>query len=632
MTPPQHTNTAPPAATRTSGNSSGSSRKKPGTGAKKRAAGPVPIDWEAGHGTVSGPLAMAANAAGAAAFGTATGVPATWPLAIAAAGAVGHGLIAPWRRGATGATYGARLAGWAIGGTWSASVIASDPRHWTGSGFGWAAGTLAAGALVAHGLAAEAELQEEARDEDARAEVARAENASRWALANEWVDRIERVTNIRVAVVALAQRPDGTGFALEVALPDGITASRLAGFNVALAEAARLPVGCLVQVVPTIIQGQVLIEVDTQDASDRVQSYGEDFSPLSVLTGIPWFLGRDSKPVPVFLREACALILAPPGGGKSTLLDAVFAGFCRCPDALTWAIDLGKNGNAARAFINPWLESTGVLAPPPGADRLPGGIRPGIDWVAADAETALIMLSVALALGEWRLGAYAELMRRADTTLLPVSAKILFLTILVDEGAEILGYTGSDPVKKKLKELLLRIMQTLRAMGIRLVLTAVDGNLTVLGDSQIRKSSNVRIALTATDPEGAGTAKLFPGLRGIDRKQLLAKGAGVAEATTDPGGFGRIPMRTFKTAPSFARAAVAATNSWRASLEPEAVRMIAARFGDVYDRRWERRTWAGCSATPRRRPRRRPPPAPVAGWSRCRGGTAAPQNRHRPGA
>lgn len=49
-----------------------------------------------------------------------------------------------------------------------------------------------------------------------------------------------------------------------------------------------------------------------------------------------------------------------------------------------------------------------------------------------------------------------------------------------------------------------------------------------------------------------------------------------------------MPIRTFKTVPSFARAAVAATNSWRASLEPGAVKMIAAQFGDVYDRRWEK--------------------------------------------
>ncbi len=588
MTPPQRTDTAPATGNRTSG---GNSRKKPGTTTKKkRTPTPVPIDWEAGHGTVSGPLAMAANAAGAAAFGTAVGVPATWPLAIAAAGAVGHGLIAPWRRGVTGATYGARLAGWAIAGAWSAGVIASDPRHWTGASFGWAAGTLAAGGLVVYGLAVEADLQQEAADEDARAAAKREANAARWAIANQWVDLIKQVTNVTVTPVALAQRPDDTGFALEVTLPAGVTAARLAGFNVALAEAARLPVGCMVQIVPTITQGHVLIDVDTEDTSDRVQPYGDDFSRLSVLTGIPWFLDRNSKPVNVFMREACALVLAPPGGGKSTLLDAILAGYCRCPDALTWVIDLGKRGNAARAFVTPWLESTGQLPPPPGTDRLPGDIKPGVDWVAADAETALAMLNIAEALNTWRLSAYAELMRRADTTLLPVSARIPFLTILVDEGAELLGYSGTDPVKRKLKEQLVRIMQTTRAMGIRLVLTAVDGNLTVLGDSQVRKFSNVRVALTSTDAEGAGTAKLFPGLRGIDRKQLLAKGAGVAEAVTDPGGFGRMPIRTFKTAPSFARAAVAATNSWRASLEPGAVNMIAAQFGDVYEQRWARKS------------------------------------------
>src|SRR2546423_353936 len=437
MTPPQSTDTAPAAKDRPSG---GTGRKKPATTTKKRNASSQPkgpVDWGAGHGTVSGPLAMAANAAGAAAFGTALGVPATWPLVVAAAGAVGHGLIAPWRRGATGATYGARLAGWAIAGAWSAGVIASDPRHWTGSGFGWAVGTLAAGTLVAHGLASEAELQEEARDEDARSAAKREANAARWAIANEWVDRVEQVAHVRVTPVALAQRPDGTGFALEVALPTEITASRLATFNVALAEAARLPVGCMVQIVPTITQGHVLIDVDTVNTADRVQPYGDDVSQPSVLTGIPWCLDRNSKPVNVFLREACALIPGPMGSGKTTLLDTILAGFCRCPDVLTWVIDLGKKGDAARSFVTPWLESQGVIPPPPNTDRLPEGIRPGVDWVAADPDTALTMLRVAKAIAAWRLIAYAELMPRADTKLLPASARIPFIEIIVDEGGEL---------------------------------------------------------------------------------------------------------------------------------------------------------------------------------------------------
>ncbi len=590
MTPPQSTDTAPAAKDRPSG---GTGRKKPATTTKKRTAGSpepkVPIDWEAGHGTVSGPLAMAANAAGAAAFGTALGVPATWPLVVAAAGAVGHGLIAPWRRGATGATYGARLAGWAIAGAWSAGVIASDPRHWTGSGFGWAVGTLAAGTLVAHGLASEAELQEEARDEDARSAAKREANAARWAIANEWVDRVEQVAHVRVTPVALAQRPDGTGFALEVALPTEITASRLATFNVALAEAARLPVGCMVQIVPTITQGHVLIDVDTVNTADRVQPYGDDFSQLSVLTGIPWFLDRNSKPVNVFLREACALILGPMGSGKTTLLDTILAGFCRCPDVLTWVIDLGKKGDAARSFVTPWLESQGVIPPPPNTDRLPEGIRPGVDWVAADPDTALTMLRVAKAIAAWRLIAYAELMRRADTKLLPASARIPFIEIIVDEGVELLNSTTKEGRRGELRDELISLMETTRAMGVRLILTSVDGNLNALQDSRIRRYANVRTALTSTDSEGSGVAKLFgTRARGIDGRQLRAPGAGVASSDTNPGGFDPQVIRTFKTAPSFARAAVSATNAWRAALEPDAVRVIAAQFGDVYQRRWAR--------------------------------------------
>lgn len=563
--------------------------KTPTASGKPRSGKPelpprVWIDWEAGHGTITGPMAMAADAMAAAALGTALDLPTIWPAAVAAAGALTHGLIAPLRRGSTWATVTARVTGWFVGGCWASAVLATDPRHWSHVGYAWAAATLAAGTLLAGALAVEADLREEAADEDMRAAANRERNTERWAIAKEWVARIERVARVTVTPVGLTIRPDGTGFRLEVTLPEGYPAAQLAGYNVALAEAARLPVGCLVQIEPTDIQGRILLDVDTVSTADRIHDYGDDFTALSVLTGIPWFVDRSGARVNVFMREACALILAPPGGGKSTLLDAILAGFCRCPDALTWVIDLGKNGNAARAFLTPWLESQGLLAPPPGQDRLPGGVKPGIDWVAPDAQTALDMLMAAETLATWRLGAYAELMRQRDTTLLPISARIPFLTILVDEGVELLGYGGRDPVKQALKAQLIRLMETTRAMGIRLVLTAVDGNLTALGDSRVRKFSNVRVALTATDAENAGTAKLFPGLRGIDPRQLRARGAGVAEATTDPGGFGRIPIRTVKTTPSFARTAVAATNRWRAQLEPAA----AAILGEVYIRRWDR--------------------------------------------
>ncbi|MBS2538841.1 AAA family ATPase, partial [Catenulispora sp. NF23] len=543
-----------------------------------------PIDWEAGHGAITGPLAMASNAAATAALGTAFDLPTLWPAAVAAAGVLSHGLIAPLRRGAVWSTIAARVTGWAFAGTWCSAAIASDPRHWTGSGWGWAAGTLAAGTMLVGGMAVEADLREEAADEDARAEVRRQINGARWAIAKEWIARIKAVTGVQVQAVGLTQRPDGTGFALEIALPEGSPASKLAGHNVALAEAARLPAGCLVQIVPTAVQGHVLIDVDTVSTADQVHTYGDDFSRRSVLDGLPWFVNRNGKPINVFVRESCALILGPMGAGKTTLFDAILAGFCRCDDVLTWVIDLGKEGDAARPFLAPWLESTGVLPPPPNQDRLPAGIKPGVDWVASTPEQALAMLKAAETVAKWRLGAYAELMRRADTKLLPVSPRIPFIEIVVDEGVEMLSYAGKDPIKKQLGPQLIRLMETTRGMGIRLVLTAVDGNNTALTDSRIRKYSNIRIALTATDAECAGPAKLFGSLRGLDITQLTAPGSGVAGAKIPVGGFDPQPIRTVRTAPSFARTAVAATNSWRAVLEPQAAHLIGA----AYARRWER--------------------------------------------
>ena len=539
-----------------------------------------PLDWAAPHGPITGALSITSGAAALALAGTAAGMPHPVPLLLGGAGALVHGIGGALRQRLTGASVLTRAGTWLAAGGWGTWAMAHGPLSWAAvTGLA----TLGVGvAVAASHTAVHEEAAEQERVTAHEREQEREHNAERTAVALAWEARIRAVTGIDVHVFAVQEWPNGNGFSLAAELPANATWDRIRSSARALAAAARLPLGCAIHVEEGDVQGRVVLDIPTMDVFGAVHDYPEDFTPLSLLTGIPWGLSPIGDPISVLLREACALILGPPGSGKSTFLDVVLTGFARCTDVLTWVIDF-KAGAVGMPWVRPWLEATGRKHARDGQDA-PAGTLPGIDWLASTPSEALKMLTVALALGAARQVGYQDLMDQHDTSLLPISARIPQIMIVIDEGAELLSYANyHDRTMRQLQDDLRKLIRTLRAMGIRVVLTAVDGNVSAIGDTSINKFSPVGVALTSGESSGNNLGKLFPGAK-VDTSQLTAKGAGVIGAATSDG-FAPTPFKGWRTTPSSVRRAILATNHLRQATRLDA-HLLPDALREVYQQRW----------------------------------------------
>jgi hypothetical protein len=194
-----------------------------------------------------------------------------------------------------------------------------------------------------------------------------------------------------------------------------------------------------------------------------------------------------------------------------------------------------------------------------------------------------------LAVNASRQDGYQDLMDEKNTTLLPVSKDIPQIEVVIDEGAELLSArTFGDPVMKDLQAKVKKAMRTTRAMGIRLILTAVDGNVSAIGDTEVRKFAPVGAALTSGENVTSNTGKLFKNAK-VDTGQLNEKGAGVI-GQSGADGFDPTPFKGWKTSPNMVRDCVLATNHLRPTLDEVSAQADGA---DIYAQRWspERAGW-----------------------------------------
>ncbi|MCQ9129989.1 hypothetical protein KMS84_04070, partial [Streptomyces sp. IBSBF 2807] len=289
----------------------------------------------------------------------------------------------------------------------------------------------------------------------------------------------------------------------------------------------------------------------------------------------PWGVRTNGETVSAYLREQCALVVGPTGSGKTNVLHSILAGNARADDLLTFVIDLNA-GSVGLPWVLPALK--GELQT---GDGKP--VRPGIDWLAGTYEEALLMLDAVLAIGSHRKKAYQDLLSKANTDLLPISAKIPQIMLVVDEGAEIL--VSTDRQMKELAKKILEVIRMLRAMGIRTILTALGATGAVLGNLMIRREAKVRVALTGGETEGMDLGKMFPGRRGLRVDQAPYKGAGFMGTPESPAAL----FKAWRILPNQIRDITVATSDRHPRLDE----VSAKAAGPAYARRWdaERTAW-----------------------------------------
>ncbi|MEU5869584.1 hypothetical protein ABZ815_51065 [Nonomuraea sp. NPDC047529] len=515
----------------------------------------IKADWSlkprsAVAATTQGALALAAVAVA----GDLASVEPLWGGAATAAGAVAIVVrSAHLAHPPAGLLY--RLTCWLGAGSWLTYTLAAglwSQGVWATLGVG----ALTAGILAPVGRTAPRKARGQA--------AGRALVLGRAAkVGEEWEHRIQRVCRMRVQVTNVVTWPTRCGFDVHVDLPGaGATRTQLAVACDALATDARLPQGCGVEVTPGAHRGAVVLRVATVNRLTDNIDYPADYRARSILE--PFALGeyRDSSPAEVMLREASALVTGKKGSGKTTTLHALTAGIGLCRDALVWHIDL-NGGGMSQAWLHPWLEGDSA--------------RPAVDWAAATPQEALTIAETALAIAKDRKKSTRALKIKANSSLMPVSADLPEIVVIVDEGAEALAPANRDPVLRDLREALEELQRIGRNEACNVVVSSLRATQDMIS-ANIKKQSDVRVGMYVTDEEELSF--LFGWNRGLSLADLPGVGCGFIQAGQ---GTPR-PFRSYFMRPGDIVEAAQAVARIRPELDP-AARGVA---GQAYSTRYGR--------------------------------------------
>lgn len=467
-----------------------------------------PVDWSlASRGAVSSAAVGFLGVAAATVAGHVLHIEPFWAGMASGAGVLGS-IVRSMAAGASAPAVVFRLLRVLGAGAWATFTLATQPT--LNGVLAFAAATATAAAVAPF-----FETGPAATSTPGRAVVLR----KTTRLAEEWQQRILDVTNVRVTIDEVSYWETGAGFTLYGALPPGATRKNLESHTDALAEAAQLPNGCGIEVLPGSRRGLFAMNVATINRLTQDVEWPGEMEMGSINDPKPIGDHRDSTQVLVNLREAAGVVVGMRGSGKTTTLHGLTWASGMNRDALAWHMDL-NGGGLSQAWLAPWVE--GVTD------------RPAIDWAAGDLEEALAMSEVMLEILKDRKTTYAHLKINADSGLMPVGDGLMAppaIQLLVDEGAEALSPSQRDPLKKQLRENIEEIQRIGRDGAGNVLVSGLRATQDVLSQMIVTQST-LRIGMLFKNP--AEYAYLFGWSFPYTLDDLHGKGTGFVETDEAP--------------------------------------------------------------------------------------------------
>lgn len=237
-----------------------------------------------------------------------------------------------------------------------------------------------------------------------------------------------------VVIETVTRWENGYGKDARGVLPrSGATMDQLRSLLPGLSMDMDLPHGCTIELLEPEGEGQrvFVLRITTKLMKDVNIPHPGWMEQRSILDGIPIGVRMNGDTVEAPAREESWLVVGKKGSGKTTLLHGVTATVGMCRDALVWHIDL-NGGGMTQPWIDLWLQ--GKVG------------RPPVDWAAPTIDEAIRMTAAAIRIAKDRKTSTRALKRRHNTNLLPVSADMPEIVIMLDEGAEALNAAGKGQV------------------------------------------------------------------------------------------------------------------------------------------------------------------------------------------
>lgn len=388
-------------------------------------------------------------------------------------------------------------------------------------------------------------------------------------LAEEWLARIRRCSELRVTIEDWKDWSHGAGFSALVALPPGGANIRtLADKAIRLAADADLPDGCAVEFRPSGRRRSVWMDVSTVNKLAEVVDHPRDYSPRDVTEGVTLGRYRNGEPMTVKVREPRTIVVGTTGSAKTGTLHTATCELGRCFNNLVWHMDL-NGGGVSQPWLRSWLNGDSD--------------RPAVDWAAPCPEEALLMSHAMVAIALERKTAYSGLRMAADEDKLPVSADVPQITTILDEGFEVLSDTIRDPLQKAIRADIEETARIGRAEAVQLVLSALRSTSNTLSTDLLSRMHN-RIFMAGGATKEA--EYLFDYPRGLSAEEdLSGPGSGYVRR------FGESEIRTWRAWRMKPQRDIYPASAAIAARRPDLDAASARAAGDAYTSRLTRMRW-----------------------------------------